>query len=84
MTTIAFVAGMVPLMTSQGIGSGKDRTTAAVIVGGQTLSLVLTLVAVPVVYSLFDDVRLWFARRSKAPVEDDELGEAELAATAEE
>ena len=84
MTTIAFVAGMVPLMTSQGIGSGKDRTTAAVIVGGQTLSLVLTLVAVPVVYSLFDDVSLWFARRSKAPVEDDELGEAELAATAEE
>ncbi|MFO0666692.1 MAG: efflux RND transporter permease subunit [Polyangiaceae bacterium] len=86
MTTLAFVAGMIPLMVSKGIGAGKDRTTAAVILGGQTLSLLLTLIAVPVVYSLLDDVSQFFARRRKAKKQDEDLGEGEigLQASAEE
>jgi hydrophobe/amphiphile efflux-1 (HAE1) family protein len=63
MTTLAFVAGMIPLITSRGIGAGLNRATAGVVVGGQTLSLALTLLATPVVYSLFDDVTVWFRRR---------------------
>src|SRR5262249_10893006 len=62
MTTFAFVAGMLPLVVSQGIGSGFSKAMASIIVGGQTLSLLLTLVAIPVIYTWFDDVAVWAIR----------------------
>ena len=70
MTTIAFVAGMMPLLVSKGIGSGFNRATAGVIVGGQSFSLLLTLVAVPVIYSYLDDLSQWIRKVRGLPPQD--------------
>jgi hydrophobic/amphiphilic exporter-1 (mainly G- bacteria), HAE1 family len=62
MTTIAIVAGMLPIAFGRGSGSGSRASMAVTIIGGQAICLLLTLLVTPVVYSLFDDARLKLPR----------------------
>jgi len=69
---------MTPLLLSSGIGAGFNKATASIVVGGQTLSLLLTLLAVPVIHSLADDAGDLLAKLRKK--RDVDRGEAELRA----
>jgi HAE1 family hydrophobic/amphiphilic exporter-1 len=64
MTTLSIVAGMIPTALGRGAGTGTRSAIAVVIIGGQTLCFLLTLLAIPVVYTILDDlVELrWLAR----------------------
>lgn len=56
MTTLSFVAGLLPLLIATGPGAEERRSIAVLAAGGQTLSLLLTLLAIPVLYTFFDDM----------------------------
>ncbi len=56
MTTVTLIAAMIPIALGRGPGAASRASMAKVIIGGQALCLLLTLVLTPVAYSLFDDL----------------------------
>lgn len=66
MTTFSIVAGLIPTALGVGAGASQRSAIAVTIIGGQTLCLLLTLLAVPVGYSLVENVKAWLARRKPA------------------
>ncbi len=60
MTTVMLIAAMVPIALGRGPGAASRASMAKVILGGQSLSLLLTLLVTPVAYTLWDDLgRIW-------------------------
>ncbi|HEY0839701.1 MAG TPA: efflux RND transporter permease subunit, partial [Vulgatibacter sp.] len=78
MTTLTLIAAMAPMTLAQGAGAASRGSLAKVIVGGQALSLLITLLIVPVAYSLFDQLQDRLAGRRAGPPAPGEVGDAEL------
>lgn len=65
MTTVMLMAAMIPIALGQGPGASARASMAKVIIGGQALSLLISLLATPVAYSLLDDGIQWLRRASQ-------------------
>jgi HAE1 family hydrophobic/amphiphilic exporter-1 len=73
MTTLSLVAGMLPMALGTGPGSEERRAVAVVVIGGQMLSLLITLLATPVAYSFLDDLSQLLKKRKVQPQPQSEL-----------
>ena len=69
MTTIAMVAGMIPLAIASSAGAEINNALAIVIIGGLLSSLFLTLIVVPLVYLIFDNIGKRFGKGIKTDYE---------------
>src|SRR6185295_15516417 len=70
MTPMMLVASMIPISLGQGPGAAGRASMAKIIIGGQMLCLLLSLLVTPVSYSIFDDWsqgRFFRRKRAKAP-----------------
>ncbi|MCE9558989.1 MAG: efflux RND transporter permease subunit, partial [Armatimonadetes bacterium] len=70
MTSIAVVLGMLPVALAIGRGSEFRETLGITIIGGITLSTLLTLLIIPCSYTIFDDLSNLIGRRKNAPAAD--------------
>jgi HAE1 family hydrophobic/amphiphilic exporter-1 len=74
MTTLSIIAGLLPTAFGTGTGASQRSAIAITIIGGQSLCLILTLLVVPVTYSMVEEARAWLLRRrapQPAPVTGD-------------
>lgn len=71
MTTIAMIFGMLPIALAKGAGAEMNNGLAWVVIGGLISSLFLTLIIVPVVYSLFDSLLRRMGKHEKIDYEEE-------------
>ena len=71
MTTATMVFAMVPLAFGQGSGASERMPVGVVLIGGLLSSTVLSLLVVPVLYTLIDDLRTRMRRRHASPTDPD-------------
>jgi len=84
MTTIAMVFGMIPIALAKGAGAEMNNGLAWVIIGGLVSSLFLTLIIVPVVYSLFDSMINRLSKGEKVDYEAEMVADYEAREIKEE
>jgi HAE1 family hydrophobic/amphiphilic exporter-1 len=76
MTTFSIIAGLIPTAIGIGAGASQRSAIAVTIIGGQSLCLILTLLVVPVTYSLIEDLKAWLGRRRRVvPIEAPAAGD---------
>ncbi|MBK9408016.1 MAG: efflux RND transporter permease subunit [Gemmatimonadaceae bacterium] len=80
MTTLAMVAGMIPVALGMGEGGGFRSPMARAVIGGLLTSTMLTLIVVPVAYTYFDDLGSWFKGKVVSPDREQEITEEQQAA----
>jgi HAE1 family hydrophobic/amphiphilic exporter-1 len=78
MTTLTLIAGMIPIALGTGPGAASRASMAKVIIGGQALSLLITLLIVPVAYSLFEGAKMRLGMVKTKPGVIDPAGHAIL------
>lgn len=76
MTTFAMIFGMLPLALGIGPGAEIRAPMARVVIGGLISSTVLTLIVVPIVYTIIDDIVAFFLGRETIRPPADELSDA--------
>jgi multidrug efflux pump subunit AcrB len=79
MTTVAMIAGMLPVALGWGGDSDFRSPMATAVIGGLAASTLLTLVVVPAVFTVFDDIERWMAPRASKLLAQPELRERDLA-----
>ena len=80
MTVVAIMAGLIPILWSQGVGADVLKRIAAPMVGGMLTSTVLTLAVIPSVYSLWRERCLKHGAEAEAALDRDAVPNADYAA----
>lgn len=71
MTAFSTIAGILPIAIGFGAGAESRRPMGVAVVGGMLTSTFLTLLVIPVVYTLFSDLAAYFTRkRTESPARD--------------
>jgi HAE1 family hydrophobic/amphiphilic exporter-1 len=73
MTTVAMIAGMLPVAAGWGGDSDFRSPMATAVIGGLAASTLLTLVVVPAVFTIFDDIERWMAPRASRLLAEPDL-----------